>query len=112
MILHTVAFRLKHPSGSSEESAFLEAARALEKIPSVGRFDQYRQVSAKNSFTFGLSFEFADDKAYVAYNDHPDHVAFVRDRWLPEVAEFMEIDYVPFPQTVTPAQAGAPLNRQ
>ena len=95
MILHTVVFRLKHSPGSAEEAHFLAATRALAKIPSVRRFDQYRQVSRKNNFTFGLSFEFADENAYAAYNDHPDHTAFVRDRWIPEVAEFMEIDYVP-----------------
>ena len=37
--------------------------------------------------------EFADRAAYEAYNDHEEHVAFVRDRWLAEVTEFMEIDY-------------------
>ena len=39
--------------------------------------------------------EFADQAAYASYNDHPDHVAFVRDRWIPEVETFLEIDYVP-----------------
>jgi len=39
--------------------------------------------------------EFADQAAYTRYNEHPDHVAFVRDRWVPEVETFLEIDYVP-----------------
>ena len=39
--------------------------------------------------------EFANQAAYAGYNEHPDHVAFVRDRWVPEVAAFTEIDYVP-----------------
>ena len=43
----------------------------------------------------GLSMEFADQKAYSGYNDHPHHVAFVGDRWVPEVESFLEIDYVP-----------------
>jgi hypothetical protein len=38
--------------------------------------------------------EFWDEAAYRAYDAHPEHVAFVRDRWLPEVEAFMEIDYV------------------
>ncbi len=95
MIVHTVVFRLKHKAGSAEEVAFLKSALVLEKIPGVERFEQYRQISPKNNYTFGLSFEFADDRAYASYNDHPIHVAFVRDRWIPEVAEFMEIDYAP-----------------
>jgi hypothetical protein len=94
MIRHTVAFRLKHPPGSSEERAFLEEGpRILAAIPGVERFEALRQVSEKNGFTFGFSMEFADEAAYTAYNEHPDHVAFVRDRWDPEVEDFLEIDY-------------------
>ena len=95
MIRHTVAFRLHHPSGSLEERRFLDNAKVLAAIPGVQRFEQLRQVSRKNSFAFGFSMEFADQAAYSAYDSHPDHVAFVRDRWVPEVAEFLEIDYAP-----------------
>ena len=95
MIRHTVAFRLRHPAGSPEERSFLEAATALADIPGVDRFEQLDQVSAKNSFTYGFSMEFADQSAYDAYNTHPIHVAFVRDRWVPEVDDYLELDYVP-----------------
>lgn len=96
MIRHTVAFTLKHEKGSAAEAAFLADARAaLEAIPGVEKFEQLRQVSAKNDFDFGFSMEFADRAACEAYNDHPNHVAFVRDRWVPEVADFLETDYVP-----------------
>jgi hypothetical protein len=37
--------------------------------------------------------EFADAAAYQGYNEHPDHVRFVSERWLPEVEAFLEIDY-------------------
>ncbi len=95
MIRHTVAFKLKHPKGSAEEKAFIEDAKVLAAIPGVARFEQLRQTSQKNEFDFGFSMEFADKDGYAAYNDHPDHVAFVRDRWVPEVAAFMETDYEP-----------------
>ena len=36
--------------------------------------------------------EFADRHAYEHYNEHPDHVRFVQERWLPEVTDFLEID--------------------
>jgi hypothetical protein len=94
MIRHTVAFALRHAAGSPEERAFRDAARVLAGIPGVERFERLRQVSAKNGFSWGFSMEFADEAAYAAYNVHPAHEAFVRDRWVPEVAEFMEIDYV------------------
>jgi hypothetical protein len=37
--------------------------------------------------------EFADQAAHDGYNDHPGHLAFVRNRWMPEVEAFLEIDY-------------------
>ena len=94
MIRHTVVFTLKHPEGSPEEARFLEDALALAALPTVRAFERLRQVSTKNGFRYGFSMEFADQAAYEAYNVHPAHVAFVRDRWVPEVADFMEIDYV------------------
>lgn len=93
MIRHTVAFRLRHPKGSEAERKFLADARALAAIPGVEAFEQLRQVSPKNEFEFGFSMEFADAISYQGYNDHPVHVAFVRDRWVPEVEAFLEIDY-------------------
>lgn len=95
MIRHTVLFRLKHAPGSPGEADFLAAGRGLAAIPGVEKFEALRQVSPKNEYRFGFSMEFADDAAYQRYNDHPLHTAFVRDRWVPEVDAFMEIDYVP-----------------
>jgi Stress responsive A/B Barrel Domain len=94
MIQHTVAFTLKHPAGSPEEAAFLVAADILSTIHGVQAFTKSRQVSVKNAFHFNFSMLFADQAAYDAYNVHPDHVAFVQGRWIPEVAEFLEADFV------------------
>lgn len=96
MIRHTVAFKLKHPAGSAAETDFLKAAQVLVGIPTVRRFEWLRQVSPKNTFTFGFSMEFATPQDYEAYNVHPEHVRFVETRWKPEVLDFLEIDYVPF----------------
>jgi len=52
-------------------------------------------VSKKNDYAFGFSMEFADQAAYEGYNEHPKHVAFVKDRWEREVQKFLEIDYEP-----------------
>ena len=94
MIRHTVAFRLKHVHGSTAERDFLQAACELAKIAGVPKFECLRQRSGKNNFTFGLSMEFADEAAYAFYSNHPDHTTFVQQRWIPEVVEFMELDYV------------------
>ena len=92
MIRHAAYFRLKHPVGSPAEADFLAAIRLLKAIPGVEKFEVARQVSPKSEFTFGVSMEFKDQTAYDGYNVHPDHVAFVKGRWIPEVAAFTEID--------------------
>lgn len=96
MIRHTVAFRLKHAAGSAEEVDFLNAAMKLAAIETVRNFEQLRQVSPKNNFAFGFSMEFEDQAGYDTYNQHPDHVDFVENRWKKEVEDFMEIDYVTY----------------
>jgi hypothetical protein len=95
MIRHTVQFKLKHEPGSPQERDFLAAAPALNTIPGVERFEQSRQVSGKNPYAFNFSMEFADQVAYDGYNNHPVHVSFVRDRWVPEVESFLEADFIP-----------------
>jgi hypothetical protein len=93
MIRHTVVFTLKHAQGSAEEKKFLADALILAKIPTVRKFEQLNQVSRKNDYKFGFSMEFDDQAGYDTYDQHPDHVAFVRDRWKKEVTDFLEIDY-------------------
>ncbi|MCA0432174.1 MAG: Dabb family protein [Proteobacteria bacterium] len=97
MIRHAAIFRLKHAAGSSEEKSFLDALRALKVIPCVQNLEVGREISPKNDFTHAVSMFFADQAAYDGYNTHPLHVAFVRDRWVPEVAAFMEHDTVALP---------------
>lgn len=97
MIQHTVSFALRHPADSTEEAAFLsDAAAILPAIPGVTDFRISRQVSPKSGHAFQFSMQFADADAYAAYNAHPSHVEFVETRWVPEVAEFQELDLVPF----------------
>jgi len=92
-IRHTVVFTLVHPAGSAAEDEFLEAADRLATIPGVEAFQLLAEVSPKNDYRFGISMEFADQAAYEGYNNHPDHVRFVQQRWMSEVADFLEIDY-------------------
>lgn len=92
-IRHTVAFKLKHPFGSAEEQDFLAAGKRLATIPGVEHFEAMKQISPKNDFDWGFSMEFANQSVYEQYNQHPDHVNFVQQRWLKEVEDFLEIDY-------------------
>ena len=93
-IRHTVVFTLVHPEGSAAERDFLEAAEQLSAIPGVEAFELMAEVSPKNDYRFGISMEFADRAAYEGYNNHPAHVAFVQERWLAEVSDFLEVDYM------------------
>jgi hypothetical protein len=94
MIRHTVVFRLRHPAGSAAEADFLRSAREqLAPIPGVERFEVLREVGTQSDFRFSLSMEFADADVYRGYNGHASHTAFVRDRWIPEVEEFLELDF-------------------
>ena len=81
------------PRARPRRRNFLAAAARLAAIPGVEEFEILRETSPKNGYRFGISMEFAGRGAYTAYNEHPDHVRFVQERWLPEVAEFLEIDY-------------------
>jgi hypothetical protein len=96
-IRHTVVFKLKHRQDGAKEQDFLEAARKLAAIPGVENFECLKQISRKNNFEFGLSMEFANQQLYDQYNNHPDHVAFIQQRWLKEVEDFLEIDYQVIP---------------
>ena len=96
MIRHTVVFKLKHPAGSQPELDFLRTAQKLPEIPTVRNFECLRQISEKNDYDYGLSMEFDSAADYETYNTHPSNVEFVQTRWIPEVADFMEIDYVPY----------------
>ena len=75
---------------------FTPARNALAKELGEGgvkKLEKLRQVSKKNGYAFGFSMEFDDAAAYQGYNDHPEHVRFVKEWWMPEVEEFLEIDY-------------------
>lgn len=92
-IRHTVAFALVHPEGSAGERDFLDAVEGLANVPGVEEFELLSEVSPKNGYRFGMSMEFADRAAYARYNEHPDHIRFVEERWRSEVSEFLELDY-------------------
>ena len=91
-ITHSVFFRLKD---SADEGVFLDTCRGmLAPIPGVQAFRVLKETSPKNDFVWGLTMNFADRDAYDGYSNHPDHVDFVQNTWIPNVAEFQEIDYV------------------
>ncbi len=94
MIEHTVTFSLAHASGSSEETNFLQTADKLKAIPGVLNYKIQRQVSEKHPHQFRITMAFATKSEYDGYCAHPLHMAFVEKRWLKEVSDFQEADFV------------------
>lgn len=91
MIQHTVAFRLRD---DAHADAFWGRVADLESIVGVHQFAILRQVGTKNDFTHALSMTFESQQQYDGYTADPVHVAFVNEAWLPNVADFIELDYV------------------
>ena len=92
-IRHVVVFNLKHELDDPKTAQFLEEGKEiLTAIPEVKNFQVFRQVSKKTNFNFCFYMEFADSTSYKTYNDNPEHVKFVKERWETEVSDFMEID--------------------
>jgi len=93
-IQHMVIFNLKHQKDSDEARQFIQdGTRILTGIPVVRNFQAFKQVSKKNKFQYGFSMVFTNQNDYSTYNNHPDHVAFVQNRWMKEVSDFLEIDF-------------------
>lgn len=93
-IQHMVLFDLNHDKGSAMAEKFLkDGQKILSNLPVVHNFQVFDQVSLKNDFNYGFSMVFDGQPAYSTYNNHPDHLAFVENRWKKEVARFLEIDF-------------------
>jgi hypothetical protein len=93
-IQHGVIFSLKHEKGSADAAKFLEDGRkTLTEIPVVRNFQVFNQVSPKNEYDYSFTMIFDSMEDYQTYNNHPNHVAFVENRWMKEVEKFLEIDF-------------------
>lgn len=94
-ITHMVLFTLKHAPGSAEEAAFLaDGQRILSALPMVRNFQVRQQIGKKNDYRHCFSMVFDSEQDYAAYNGHPDHCAFVQNRWDTEVTDFLEMDLI------------------
>ena len=94
MIIHSVFFKLIHPVGGEDEAIFFSRLKELKKIDVVRAFKLVKEVSPKNEFDYGLVMELENQSDLKAYNHHPDHIEFVNTIWIPQVQDFLEIDYV------------------
>lgn len=90
-IIHTVIFSLKK---EVEPLDFLQRSKKLLSLISTAeKFMVLKQASKKNKFNFGFYMEFKNQKAYEEYSNHPEHLKYVKNIWLNEVEDFLEIDF-------------------
>lgn len=95
MIQHMVLFNLKHRENSLEEKAFFHCVQKLTLISEVKNLKILRQLSQKNPYQYTLSMTFDSLKFYQCYLEDVRHKSFVKNYWLAEVTEFMELDLAP-----------------
>jgi len=93
MIRHSVVLKLKENISHTSKKAFFDAVDKLKEIPDVKKFEVLNQISPKNKFEYGISMEFDTNEKYDIYSNHPEHEAFIQNFWIPNVEDFLEIDY-------------------
>lgn len=93
MIRHSVILKLKENISHESKQAFFEAVDTLVDIPNVQKFEVLNQISPKNKFEYGISMEFENQEQYDTYSNHPAHLDFIQNFWIPNVEDFLEIDY-------------------
>ncbi len=92
-VRHMVVFNLKYPKDDPRTSDFFQTVeRIFPHLPVVKNFMICREISPKNGFDYGLSFDFLTQSDYDAYNRIPEHLAFIEECWNRDVANFLEID--------------------
>lgn len=93
MIRHSVILKLKETISDESKKAFFDAVDKLKEIPDVKTFEVLNQISPKNKFEYGISMEFENQEQYDTYSNHPAHLDFIQNFWIPNVEDFLEIDY-------------------
>jgi hypothetical protein len=93
-VRHMVIFTLNHPEGSQLVEDFLKESQSiLSSISTVNQFLSFKQTSIKCDYDYGFSMDFNTKEDYEYYLNHPSHLDYVKNRWLPNVGEFLEIDF-------------------
>jgi hypothetical protein len=89
MIRHVALFRLKEgvPSGTKQalEDGLFQLAQSIQSISAYSYGGDLGL--RKGNFDFGVVADFEDEAAFLAYADHPDHLAFIQERVAPVIQE-------------------------
>ena len=97
MIRHTVVFRLRHPEGSPAEADFLRTARAQLAGHLRGRALRGAAPDRHAEHLPPLALDGVRRRRGLRRLQRPSEPhAFVQGRWIPEVEEFLELDFEPY----------------
>jgi len=91
-IRHLALINLKHEKDSPRAKEFLEAAkRDLGGVPSVREYMQ--NVTPPKGWQYGLLLEFDCEEDLEAYENHPLNQKFTEEYWIPDVLDYMDINF-------------------
>lgn len=92
-VRHMVVFNLKYSKSDPRTADFFETAKKIfSNIPIAKNFMICDEISPKNGYDYGFSFDFMTQADYDAYNKIPEHLRFIEEYWEKDVRDFLEID--------------------
>ncbi len=98
-VTHVVVCWLKNPGDAAARARVVAGARELDRIPGVLRVQSGECIPSNRpavvaDYDVAVVMEFANERALRAYEQHPAHLAAVRDVLLPLVARYQVFDFV------------------
>ncbi len=89
MIRHVALFRLKEDAPLGTQQALEDGLFLLaQTIESISAYSYGADLGLREgNFDFGIVADFEDESAFVTYADHPAHIAFIKERVAPVIAE-------------------------
>lgn len=89
MIRHCVVFRFHEDTDPTAIEALANALRALPaSISGIAHYQVGSDLGLRDTNAdFAVVAEFADQDAFMAYSNHPEHLAVIRDHVEPITAE-------------------------
>jgi hypothetical protein len=95
VIRHVVVFRWREGVEDSAVQAARDGLTALpDLVPTIRAFAFGDDIGVNTgNADLAVTVDFDDTDGYVAYRDHPDHQALVRDRIAPILAERLAVQF-------------------
>lgn len=95
MIRHVALFRLKEDAPAGTQQAVEDGLFVLaQTIESISAYHYGADLGIREgNFDFGVVADFEDESAFLAYADHPAHLAFIKERVAPVITERASVQF-------------------